>query len=319
MSTVITNPKPTVPAAKPTPAATEAKNAFVNRPKPGKLRREPRSLADPADRAMKMLCYGPTGTGKTLIISDFLEAGLTVLALSVDFGGEGFTSVEAHLKDIGRPELLANCLAYDFATYDEVEEFLFNPTAMWPDIYEKDIDLVFLDGFSSFQMTLLDEKIMSFSPQGEKAGDAREAGLWSNQQDWGAVKKGTTKILDRFLRLKNEKTGKVWHKFVTCHENSTPKLDKLTGETRVGPYLQGAGASLIEPSFDLIFRTRKKRVEESGKKVVKYLYELEGSDSRILTKTRGLHLPATADGDFLPLWKSICQQKGIPSGKPNAA
>jgi len=214
------------------------------------------------------------------------------------------------LRREGKLDLLTNCTAFDLSTYDEVEDFIFNTTKFYPEVWDTDWDVIFMDGFSGFQSTLLDEKVLSMSA-GPNAGQARDAGLWADQQAWGQIKRGTTRTLDRFLRMKNERTGRVPHKFVTCHENSKPKLDNLTGETRIGPLLQGAGASLIEPSFDLIGRTRRKRVDENGKKVLKYMYEFSSADGKALTKTRGFILPETAEANFLPIWQMICEQRGI--------
>ena len=285
------------------PAATPASTSFITKPKTVAAKRAPKNLLESEDDYLKIMAYGPTGSGKTRIIVDLLEAGLTVLALSTDFGGNGFTSVQMELKRKNRADLLANCLFFEFSTYDEVEDFVFNPEGTWPEIYNNDIDAVFLDGFSGMQLCMLEDKVLG------------KESLFLDQQGWGRMKTGTTRVLNNFLALKNKKTGKSWHKFVVCHENYKPKEDKISGESRIGPMLQGAGAAIMEMAFDLIFRTRKKRDTVDGKKVTKYTYELEGTDSKILTKARGLEVPPTMDANFGVLWKSICEQKGFSAGK----
>lgn len=286
-----------------TPAAQLAKDSFIAKPKPAKTKISPRTLAESTTDYLKVMAYGPTGSGKTKIISDLLEAGLTVLALAVDFGGNGFTTVQMDMKKKGTPELLNNCTFFEFSTYDEIEDFVFNPSSVWPEIFDHDFDAVFLDGFSGMQMCLLQDKILGTDS------------LFLDQQGWGRMQTGTTRILNKFLSMKNEKTGKPWHKFVVCHENHKPKEDKVTGETRIGPLLAGAGASIVEMAFDLVFRTRRKKVSEGGKTTLKYTYELEGSDAKILTKARGLTVPALMDANFGILWADICQQKGFTAGK----
>jgi hypothetical protein len=307
----VTKPKLTAPEKK---AVTAAEEAFITKPKPAKLTKAPKSLADEEIDYFKILMYGHSGTGKTLTVKDLLLSGLEVLVLSTDTGGHGLLSVSQALKELGRAELLRNCKFYEFTNYDEVEDFVFNPKSFYPEIFTShDFDVVFWDGFSNFQMSHIDDKVMSLTPSITNAGEARDAGLWSNQQDWGQIKKATLKVHNKFLQLKNQETGKEWHKIVTSIENKA-KEDKLTGEIQVAPLLQGAAASLIEPAYDLIFRTRSKKVTEGTEKKHKFLYELKGTE-KILAKTRGLVLPSVMDADFGKLWTDICTQRGVPTGK----
>ena len=295
------------------PAATAASTAFVQNPKPVKAQRVPKTLEDSSADYFKIMAFGHVSTGKTFIITSLLLAGQDVLVASTDTGGHGLSSVKQALKDMKREDLLSRCHYFELDTYDDVEDFVYSPQDFWPGIYDTDIDTIFFDGFSNFQQSQLDDKVMGFTPQ-TNAGDAREAGLWAGQQDWGAIKKGTLKIHNKFLQMKNEKTGKTYHKILTCLE-SKPKEDKTTGENKIAPMLQGAAAGLIEPAYDLIFRTRRKKVTEGGKAVMEYYYEMEGTDSKVMTKSRGLKVDPKMPGDFKALWSSICAQRGIPEGK----
>jgi AAA domain-containing protein len=302
-SPLIKPPALTTKPTPPTPAAEAAKAAFTAKPRPARVKITPKTLADEDAGYIKILAYGHTGTGKTLMISGLLEAGLKVLAISTDFGGHGFTSVQQDLKDKGRADLLKNCTFFEFDAYDDLEDFVFNPTGVYPELWDVDYDVVFTDGFSGMQMCLLQTKILGTDS------------LFLDQQGWGRVQSGTTKILGKILGMKNENNGHRPHKIVVCHENAKAKEDKVTGETRIGPLLQGAGASLIEMSFDIIFRTRKKRITENGKTFTKYYYEMAGTDNKILTKARGIKVEPTEPGDFGALWQKICLQKGFASGK----
>jgi hypothetical protein len=207
---------------------------------------------------------------------------------------------------------LPNCFFFDLQTYDEVEEFVTNPEGFWPEIYSHDIDVIYFDGFSAFQQCLVSDKVLSMQAQGKNVGDAREAGLFANQQDWGAIRTASLQPLDKFLRMQNEKTGKAWNKILTCLETDTLKVSGNTEnkETKIGPYIQGAAGRLMEPCFDLIIRTRKKI--SAGN--IEYYYEL-GSSERVVTKSRGFKFGNKEPGDFGALWNSACQQKGISSGK----
>lgn len=301
------------PAA--TPTAVAAANSFINKPKAVKAARQPLTLADPYGGYLKILLWGGTGTGKSLTIAALLELGLTVLVVSCDIGGEGLTSVRQDLRKKGKAELLENCFFFECQTYDEVEDFCANPVGFWPDIYTKDIDVLVMDGMSSFQICHVQDKVLGMDAVGktENQSDARNAGLGTTTTDWGSVRIATIKNLNKFMIMHNAVTGKKWHKLMTCLE--TDKAKDNAGEIKIGPMLQGASAKLLEPCFDLIIRTVKKRVTEGEKKVTRYDYQLDGSSDRIITKSRGFEFQAVEPGDMKKLWTSACNQLGIAVGK----
>lgn len=303
---------PKAPA--PTATAVAAQAAFITKPKPVKAARLPKLLSDPTADYMKILFWGATGSGKTMTIAGLLELGLTVLVISCDIGGAGTASVQQYLRKRGKEDLLANAFLFEMADYDEMEDFCFNPSSFWPDIFTKDIDVLVLDGLSSFQICHVQDKAMAMEALGgDKEGEGRTAGLRAGQSDWGVIKAATVKNLNKFLLMRNPITGKAWHKIVTCLE--TDKAKDNMGEIKQGPYLQGASAKLLEPCFDLIIRTRKKRVTEGDKKVNSFVYEMDGSSDRIITKSRGFDFQPTEPADIRKLWISACEQRGISSGK----
>jgi hypothetical protein len=265
---------------------------------------------------LKILGYGSSGVGKSYMVASLLEEGLTVLVISTDIGGHGLTSVSQALKEKGKPELLKNCLYFEIQSYDEMDDFVGNPEGFWADIFNVDIDVLFLDGFASLQQCLLMDKVLGMT-NSDKATEVRDAGLFADKMDWGAVKTGTVRVIDQFLRMRNTKTGKSWSKIVTSLESEKSKDSQ--GETKTGPLIAGAGARLIEPCFDLIFRLNKKKVDKDGGKKMEYYYQMEGSGDRMLAKSRGLKFNMTEPGDFGAIWRSACQQKGMPSGKKVAA
>ena len=293
------------------PAATPASTAFVQKAKPVSAR-TPRTLADNSVDYIKLLAYGNTGQGKTRALAALLELGHTVVALSCDMGGEGFSTVKQVLKKQGKGHLLENCYFFELPTYQDVEDFCNNPKGFWPEIYDKDIDTLFFDNFSAFQICHVQDMAMEMDG-GKNSVDARVAGLRAETTDWGVIKNATVKNLNKFLLLRNEKTGKTWHKMVTCLEAEKGK----PGEAQIiGPMLQGAGAKLLEPAFDVILRmTSKVKANSEGKKEVQYIYEMKGASDRIVAKLRELDFEIREPGDMLKLWTSICNQREIPVGK----
>ena len=295
------------------PAATAASTAFVQKAKPVSAR-TPRTLADKDADYLKILAFGATGTGKSKSIADLLELGHTVLAISTDIGGEGFTSVRQWLRKKGKEELLKNCFYFELPTYQDVEDFCTNPKGFWPDIYTHDIDTLCFDGYSSFQVCHVQDMAMEMDG-GKNSVDARVAGLRAETTDWGVIRNASIKNLNKFLLLRNEATGKTWHKVITCLEQEK-EITKGSDAKIISPMLQGAAAKLLEPCFDLIMRTSKAvKNGEGGKKEVQYFYEVDGTSSKIVTKSRGFDLDPKMPGDMTKLWTSLCEQRAIPAGK----
>ncbi len=313
--TTVSNPKDpnAVKKLAPPPMAALAVKEFEAKPKQVKHTRIPKTLDNSSDEYLKVCLYGETGTGKTLALAHLLELGLTVLSVTADVGGDGYGSVRQHLRSIGKPELLKNCFFFEFQTYDDADEFVFNPSGFWPDIYNHDIDVFFFDGFSGFQLCHVSNKVLGMTSAIKSVGEARQEGLFATEQDWGATKNATISVLDKSLRLYNEKTGKPWHKVYTCLETDKAKDNK--GEIKTGPMIQGASSKLMEPAFDLLFRCRKKRVGDGAEKKLTYFYEMEGHSDRIITKSRGLTFNTVEPGDFKALWTSACKQRELPLGK----
>ena len=295
------------------PAPTAASTAFVQKAKPVTAR-TPRTLADTNADYVKILLFGATGTGKTKAIADLLELGHTILAVSCDIGGEGFTSVRQWLKKRGKEELLKNCFYFELPTYQDVEDFCSNPKGFWPDIYNHDIDTLVLDGYSTFQICHVQDMALEMDG-GRNSVEARTAGLRAETTDWGVIKNASVKNLNKFLLLRNETTGKTWHKLITCLEQEK-EVTKGSDAKIIAPMLQGAAAKLLEPCFDLIMRTSKAvKTGEGGKKEVQYFYELDGTSNKIVTKSRGLEFEPKEPGDMTKIFTSICTQRGIPVGK----
>ena len=266
--------------------------------------------SDPQARAIKIYVFGAWGTGKTLIIKGLLEHGLKVLCVTTDIGGSGTASVTLALKREGKESLLENLYEIVLNGDAEVQSFLSDPTTFFPDIYEVDLDVIFWDGFSSWQQIDLSEKIGTM-PVARKAGEipqAVEEGLQFETPQWGMLRNATYRAAGKFCALNNVKTGKVWHKFITCQEGYKSKGDNSGGfnETKM-PLVQGAGGILMGGAFDLIMRTKAtKNVDTGGKD---YLYQFDADNA--MAKNRGFALPASMPADMYKLWALITEQAGI--------
>ena len=111
---------------------------------------------------VKIMLYGPFGSGKTRTVGELLEAGLTILYFSTDSGGSGLLTVKNYLRSKNKMELAKNLIVMEskyLETYDKVISFLERPDKFVDNIYDLDIDLVFWDGFSNFQGEHVSRKV----------------------------------------------------------------------------------------------------------------------------------------------------------------
>jgi hypothetical protein len=296
----------------------DSESTVVKRPvksKPVLAKIKVHKASETKGRYIKILTYGHSSSGKTLAIEGFLLQGEVVLVVSTDVGGEGLTSVRTSLKAKKREDLLNNLYYVELPNYTDVETFLKTPEVIWPEVYDAGITMAAWDGFSGFQQIQLSDYVSEMKPVrgagGKEISDAREAGLFLEQVDWGTVRN-----LARFLAMHNRKDGTLWHKYVTCLESGKLLQDTLSGETQRAPLIQGSAAALVGPALDVILRMSAKRkrganVEDEGGPV-EYKYLTTGHD-KMLAKSRGLILDPEEPADMSKLWAKIKSQLGINS------
>src|SRR6185436_20400687 len=227
----------------------------------------PKKLSDEEATVFKGLLFGPPETGKTRSFLGLLLQGFKIFVISTDMGGEGMSTVKIALRKLGRLDLLENLTIVVLNDFDTVKAFLDNPESVYPPIYDEDFDILGWDGFSTFQGINISEKVGDdIKPQvkGDKElSDGREAGVVFEIMDWGAVKNMTLRALDNFLKIHNKKTGKIFHKIVTCLEgkNAVRSGDGFNGTTAYidngKPLIQGAAINFMTPAFDLVINTKK--------------------------------------------------------------
>jgi hypothetical protein len=262
------------------------------------------SLADEGIAPPKLALYGHTGTGKTFMLVGMLLNGERVMAMSTDFGTNGLSSVKNELKKRGRTDLLANVRGIDLMKYDDVEDFWINPLDFIPDIVDFQPTLAMWDGFSSFNIDIVDEYVLSHAPGAENAGELRHVGLTHTQQDWAGTKRATVRNLRRFLNCQIPGVRPM-AKYLTCLEAAKAELDQLTGKPQKHPLIHGTGRGLFGPAFDIIMQAYSE--EKDGG--VKYFYRCSG-DEKYLTKTRGYPLKTIEDADPVRIWKIIRETGG---------
>ena len=250
----------------------------------------------------KLLAWGHSGDGKTHLLLGPVLAGERLLVGSADFGGQGLTTVVEALKRLKKEDLLDNIRGVDLTTYEEVVTFVEDPGQFFEGLetFAPTVDV--LEGFSGFQIDLLDEYILSFESKEMKDNELRDAGLVSSRQDWAGMKRGTMRVMRKFLGLNIGSTPQ--HKIVTAL-GGKQGMNDLTKATEQTPLIQGSARDLIGAGFDLVLRCASKEV--NGK--VEYFYHTGADKSKFAVKTRGVELPSIMDADPLKLW-SILTGKG---------
>ncbi len=256
--------------------------------------------ADQSD-PLKLMIYGHSGTGKTFFLIGPLLCGERLLVLSSDFGSNGLQTVKAELQKRGKLELLNNMMVVDLSNYEDILEFLENPIAFVPDLEKFDPTLLSWEGFSSFNVDILDEYILGFAPGAENAGELRYAGMTHTQQDWQGMKRGTVRAIRKFMAF-TMPNGKRLHKILTCLE-SRPETNKITQETQKGALIHGTGKDLLGPAFDAIFETYKEQDKDTDS--IQYLYRCEGASSKFLVKSRGFGLQPCEKAEPERIWTHL--------------
>lgn len=270
---------------------------------------------------VKLLLFGPWGSGKTFSIGDLLCLGYTVYVLCTDLGGEGLNSVRTELRRRKKEALLENLFFIELDNFRDTMNFLEAPERYDPEFYTRAEDVVlFWDGFSNFQAQHLMEYIGE-NVAAENARELRTEGYQLEIIDWNAVRNATMRALNNFFRLHGP--SRAWHKVVTCQE---AVRQKLKPGARIGdqpvvvderrPMLAGQAGLLAGAGFDLIVETRvrNKQQRDEDDAPREYVYITEGSDL-LYAKKRGFELPSVMPANMAELWTAVTRQLGIPLPK----
>lgn len=318
-----------------------AKSNFINNTGTAPIKRpiqKIKALSDPSGRYVKILLFGDYGTGKTFAIVDLLVAGLVVLVVTTDIGGDGLATVVAELNKRGLQHLKDNIVHVVLPTQEDVTAFFRNPNDYWEPglrgaetIWDAGIDVLVWDGFTGYQQIQLADYV-----------EENDQSIWTNdgkldgQKYWGAIRRETARALNKFLAQHNNKTGQLWHKLMTCLDTSAltdqqaaaiaateddkEKRKKQAVKEAVGPFVQGSAAKLIGPAFDLVVLTNVKVKIVDGLPVSEYSYRTMKSE-KAKVKARGVDLSmltidpakATLRADMGVVWREAVKQLDIPA------
>jgi len=284
------------------------------------------NLIDVASLGFNGLIFGPWDSGKTYAIVALLELGFTVLSINTDLGKNGLQTVNLWCRKNNKENLLKKLFTIDLQGYEEVMDFLENPTSFDPLIYQRGINFVFWDGFSTFQTSDILEYIGENNTS-KDPGELREAGLQLETLDWNAVANATMRVLRKFFKFHNKETGEIWNKIVTAQEaiRAKPKATKAPTEPTVyqdekKPLISGKAGILAGAGFDLIVKTavRAEGDKDDGKRT--YAYITQASDL-VFAKNRGFDLKPVeiVTGTPVGFWQSVLTQAGIKPGDVEAS
>lgn len=238
---------------------------------------------------IRLCFFGGVGTGKTYTAYELLVMGFKIFYFSTDVGGGGVETVEIECRKNGRQDLLRTSLrSVEFSSYDEVLQFLDDPASIYPDIYDFDPDFLFWDGFACWQQVNVSEFVGSLAPSvtstGKEVNEAVAEGLQFETAQWGQVRNATIRAIAKYMGLRNKKTGRVWNKIVTAHEEIKMKPNKIGSSepyTEEGyPMISGKAFNLFCGAFTALIRTKK----YDGK-----FYFSTGKDNKV-AKARGISL-----------------------------
>ena len=268
----------------------------AGRPKP-----VPHTMGEGGVNPVKLGMYGHTGTGKTFFNIGPLACGERIYVLSADFGSNGLVTLEnyyRHFEPEKMKESLARVRFLELDNYTDTEGFLQSPRDYDSEIEKFDPTVLEFEGFSSFNIDILDEHILAHAPGADGAGDLRKAGFTHTQQDWQGMKRGTLRVLRYFLSW--HLGDKPIHKILTSLE-SAPDVNDLTNKTERTMLIHGTARNLMGPAFDVILECFKRE----GSEGLEYCYRCDGTSDKFLVKGRGFQLEPIEKANPERIWKIL--------------
>ena len=285
-------------------------NSTPTKPKVTKAPILARKLSLKVSNGTNVLIYGSSGSGKTYTIVEMLRLGAKVFLLSTDFGESGADTIRNAF--IGTPEanLLDNIYEICLSKYDDVAGFLASPCDYAPELFnEFKPDVLFWDGFSFFQSSILTQKVGELTDHKKEVSEARDDGFLLEAMDWGMVKTKTLQTLNSFLTIRNPTTGESPLHFVSCLSDIKLKSPgSVTEGSKViesrKPLLQGAGGVLSAAAFSLVLQTKVTASSDVSKRT--YSYITQGHDA-LYAKNRGFNLQPE-EFSFSTIWKELTKK-----------
>ncbi len=235
------------------------------------------STADITNHHIKALIYGPSGSGKTTFAGS-MQRKVKTLGLSAE---SGLLSLQNIRDDKG---------ALIPIEYIKIEKFE-DMEAVYAELHHgkfKHYEGVFIDSLTEIQKTCKD-----FILAKTKKEDME-------MRDWGTLAMKIERMVRAFRDLPK-------HLVVTAAEDM--KADKLTGEVRALPDLQGSVQTQLPYYFDEVFYAYSKEVGEGDERRIRH-HILTRNSGKYLGKDRSGRLPPVIiDPDFGKVFDLILAKK----------
>ena len=225
---------------------------------------------------LNILAYGPPGVGKTHFAGSVARRFKT-LGISAE---AGLLSLRNLVDAEGKPIPIDFVTINNFDDVEEVYRFLRHG--------KHDYQASFVDSLTEIQKVCKDFII-------EKNKRDME------MRDWGTL----AMKIEKFVRAYRDLP---MHTIVTALEET--EMDKVTGEMRVYPMLQGSVQKQLPAYFDEVLYMAAKEVGEGDEKTLRR-YALTRNSGKYIAKDRSGRLPQwVIDPDFGRIYDMIYQPKG---------
>lgn len=226
---------------------------------------------DLSQQYIKMLSYGAPGSGKTTLAGS-MATSVKTIGLSAE---SGLLSLRNIVGPDGKP------LPIDYVNIEKFEDM--EEAFRFLKLSKHDYQGVFIDSITEIQKACKDW-IM------EKSGRDME------MRDWGTLANKIERMVRSFRDL-------PMHVNVTALEES--ETDKLTGEMRVLPALQGSVQRQLPAYFDLVLYCFAKEIGEGEDKKIKH-HVLTRNSGKYIGKDRSGKLPSVIqDPTFAKIYDMI--------------
>lgn len=229
---------------------------------------------------LNILGYGQPGTGKTTFGGTAQYLGKTLFLSSE----RGLLSLRNLTDDDGKP------LCFDYKNIDKYSDL--DEVFLFLKLGKHEYKTVVMDSVTEIQ-----KRCMEFILEEEKREKAQIS-------DWGTLNNKMERLIRAFRDL-------PMNFIVTALEDSV--VDKITGETKIMPELQGAFQKSISAYFDEVFYFYAKPVDVDGKEIIKH-HILTRNSGKFLGKDRSGKLPQVIiDPTFSKVFNLIYKEQ--PKGE----
>lgn len=278
-------------------------------------------------QGVKLLIYGPIGSGKTYGLTDLVLLGERLLVVSTEQGGNGLVSIRNELLKRNKPELYdTHIRSLDLSEYDQVQQAFAKAKDaegrlypalydIYPELREFQPTTLVWEGLTNFQLQhinnhlLKDHLRVEDSPKFESSKGGTDKYAY-----WGAVGRALSKTHQAFITLTDPDMD--WNHILTVHDKAEWKRDekgnRAPGQKKpiaIDLALQGSGDKAVKEAYDLIVLTRKDEVRDIKQPLnppsFRHVYQVVGGSNEATVKSRGWDLEPEFDADLGRVWREL--------------